>query len=134
MQKICKVCLFVSDGENDELKGGCLCGNMDWEDYDLYQMKQISSEQSFIDAMLNLRENDPIEYQLKMQQIKLQIQQQRQIERAEQKSNVPRCPTCNSTNINKISGLSKAGSVAMWGLFSRKVHKQWHCNNCGSEW
>lgn len=49
-------------------------------------------------------------------------------------NNVPRCPTCQSTNIKKISGLSKAGSVAMWGIFSRKVHKQWHCNNCGSEW
>lgn len=48
--------------------------------------------------------------------------------------NVPKCPTCGSHNINKISGLSKAGSVAMWGIFSRKVHKQWHCNNCGSEW
>lgn len=48
--------------------------------------------------------------------------------------NVPKCPTCSSTDIKKISGLSKAGSVAMWGIFSRKVHKQWHCNNCGSEW
>lgn len=48
--------------------------------------------------------------------------------------NIPRCPTCQSTDIKKISGLSKAGSVAMWGIFSRKVHKQWHCNNCGSEW
>lgn len=134
MKKICKVCLYINDGENDELKGDCLCGNMDWEDYDLYQMKQISSEQSFIDAMLKLRENDPIEYQLKMQQIKLQLQQQRQIKLAEQESNIPHCPTCNSTNINKINGLSKAVSVAMWGLFSRKVHKQWHCNNCGSEW
>ncbi|WP_310602407.1 zinc ribbon domain-containing protein [Anaerosporobacter sp.] len=48
--------------------------------------------------------------------------------------NVPKCPTCGSTNIYKISGISKAGSVAMWGLFSRKVHKQWHCKNCRSEW
>ncbi len=48
--------------------------------------------------------------------------------------NVPKCPTCGSTKIKKISGLSKAGSVAMWGIFSRKVHKQWHCDNCGSEW
>lgn len=32
-----------------------------------------------------------------------------------QKSNVPRCPTCQSTDIKKISGLSKAGSIAMWG-------------------
>lgn len=48
--------------------------------------------------------------------------------------NVPKCPTCQSTSIRKISGLSKAGSVALWGIFSQKVKKQWHCNNCGSEW
>lgn len=48
--------------------------------------------------------------------------------------NIPKCPTCGSPNIKKISGLSKAGSVALWGIFSRKVHKQWHCDNCGSEW
>lgn len=50
-----------------------------------------------------------------------------------QQPNTPKCPTCGSTNIEKISGLSKAGSVAMWGIFSRKVHKQWHCNNCKSD-
>lgn len=46
----------------------------------------------------------------------------------------PKCPTCGSDNIKKISATSKAASVAMWGLLSRKVHKQWHCNHCGSEW
>ena len=51
-----------------------------------------------------------------------------------QERNVPKCPTCQSPDIKKISGLSKAGNVVMWGIFSRKVHKQWHCNNCGSEW
>lgn len=48
--------------------------------------------------------------------------------------NKPHCPTCNSTNIKKISGLSKAGSVAIFGIFSQKVKKQMHCNNCGYEW
>lgn len=48
---------------------------------------------------------------------------------------VPKCPTCKSTNIRKISGASKVGSVAIWGIFAAgKVSKQWHCNNCGSEW
>lgn len=49
-------------------------------------------------------------------------------------ANIPKCPTCQSANIKKISGISKAGSVALWGIFSQKVKKQWHCNNCGSEW
>lgn len=47
---------------------------------------------------------------------------------------MPKCPTCQSTDIKKVSTASKAGSVFMWGLLSQKVKKQWHCNNCGYEW
>ena len=44
------------------------------------------------------------------------------------------CPYCQSTNTKKISGLSKAGSVALWGIFALgKTTKQWHCNNCKSD-
>lgn len=44
------------------------------------------------------------------------------------------CPYCHSKNTKKISGVSKAGSVAMWGIFAMgKVSKQWHCNNCKSD-
>lgn len=43
------------------------------------------------------------------------------------------CPYCKSTNTTKISGISKAGSVMMFGIFSQKVKKQWHCNNCNSD-
>ena len=44
------------------------------------------------------------------------------------------CPYCHSKNTKKISGMSKAGSVAIWGIFSiGKVTKQWHCNNCKSD-
>lgn len=48
--------------------------------------------------------------------------------------NKPKCPTCNSTNIKKISSLSKAASVAMVGIFSQKVKHQFKCSNCGYEW
>jgi hypothetical protein len=43
------------------------------------------------------------------------------------------CPYCHSTATRKISSISKAGSAAMWGIFSQKVHKQWHCYNCNSD-
>ena len=43
------------------------------------------------------------------------------------------CPFCNSTNVNKISGTKKAMSIIGWGIFSNKVGKQWHCNNCKSD-
>lgn len=49
-------------------------------------------------------------------------------------SNKPKCQICGSTNIKKISGVSKAGSVALFGVFAvGKVSKQWKCSNCGSE-
>ena len=44
------------------------------------------------------------------------------------------CPYCKSTDTKKISGLSKAGSVALFGIFAMgKASKQWHCNNCNSD-
>lgn len=46
----------------------------------------------------------------------------------------PKCPTCGSMNTKKISGMSKAVSVGLFGLFSQKVKHQFHCNNCGYEW
>lgn len=46
----------------------------------------------------------------------------------------PKCIYCGSTNLKRISGLSKAGSVALWGVFAMgKVNKQFHCNNCGAD-
>lgn len=50
------------------------------------------------------------------------------------KQNIPKCPTCQSTNIKKISTTSKATNAALFGLFSNKRKKQFHCNNCGYEW
>lgn len=43
------------------------------------------------------------------------------------------CPYCKSTNAKKISAVSRAGSILGFGLFSKKLGKQWHCNNCNSD-
>lgn len=51
-----------------------------------------------------------------------------------QNTNTPHCPTCNSTNIHKISVTSKALNAGLFGLLSNKRKKQFHCNNCGYEW
>ena len=42
------------------------------------------------------------------------------------------CPYCHSTNTEKISTVSRAVSVSLVGAASSKLGKQWHCNNCGS--
>lgn len=48
--------------------------------------------------------------------------------------NLPKCPTCQSTNIRKMSGLETGTSVAVFGLFSRKINKTFKCNKCGYTW
>lgn len=48
--------------------------------------------------------------------------------------NKPKCPTCQSTNLKKITVTSKAMNTAMFGLFGTKRHKTFHCDNCGYEW
>lgn len=48
--------------------------------------------------------------------------------------NKPKCPTCSSTNIHKISTISKTTNTVMFGVFGTKRHKTFSCKNCGYEW
>ena len=50
-----------------------------------------------------------------------------------QTSNQITCPYCQSTNTKKISGAARWLSVGMFGMGSKKIGKQWHCNKCGSD-
>lgn len=43
------------------------------------------------------------------------------------------CPYCHSANVKKISTTSRIISTWLVGLASKKIGKQWHCNQCGSD-
>lgn len=131
-----RICLKCGNLYSDENQTSCeRCNSNDTEliqtsitNREYWDILQISRDGYFVKAMIELKEKDPIEYQLKMQQFKNQAKQQEQ-------SNRPKCPTCNSTDLKKISGISKAGSIALWGVFAAgRTSKTWHCNNCGTEW
>lgn len=51
-----------------------------------------------------------------------------------QPSNIPKCPTCNSHNVKKITNTSKVVYGALFGLFSKTARSQFKCNNCGYMW
>lgn len=53
---------------------------------------------------------------------------------AQELLNKPKCPTCGSQNLKKISATSKVIHTAVFGIFGTKRHKQFQCNNCGYEW
>lgn len=46
----------------------------------------------------------------------------------------PKCPTCGSPNISGIGTVERAGSVAAFGLASKKIGKTFKCSNCGYTW
>lgn len=52
----------------------------------------------------------------------------------QRQSNIPKCPTCGSTNIKKISATSKIVGASLFGLFSKNATSQFKCNNCGYKW
>lgn len=43
------------------------------------------------------------------------------------------CPYCQSTDTKKIFGTSRFMSTGIFGLASKKIGKQWHCNKCKSD-
>lgn len=49
-------------------------------------------------------------------------------------ANIPKCPTCGSTNVEKISLTKKAFGGAMFGLFSSDIRNTMHCKHCGCKW
>ena len=99
---------------------------------DLIIISDIANDNDFFQAMIDLKEKDIIEYNLKMSQFRSQLQQQKSSNI--QNDTTPRCPNCHSSNIQKIGGLERAGSVAMLGAFSKKINKSFKCKSCGYTW
>ena len=92
-----------------------------------WDIHNISLDISFLEAMIELKTKDPIEFQLKMQQFKIQTAQQNQT-KAEEKSKVT-CPQCGSKEIESgtrgfsfVTGFVGSGSP-------RNT-----CKRCGFKW
>lgn len=49
-------------------------------------------------------------------------------------TNIPKCPTCGSTKIEKISASAKLGGAMMFGVLSKTAKSQFKCKSCGYKW
>lgn len=47
---------------------------------------------------------------------------------------VPRCPTCGSEKIHKLSAATRGVSLGLFGLASKTARSQFVCENCGYKW
>ncbi len=137
MKQECTNCHITLEKDEIEIKynNKCpMCNQINtYVDEYIMDIKRISEDKDFINAMIKLHEKDPIEYQLKLNQFKLQQEQQDEI-KEQQDSSKPHCPTCGSTNIKPITGTERAVSVIGLGILSKKINKTYKCRNCGYTW
>ena len=54
--------------------------------------------------------------------------------RSSQQTNIPKCPTCGSTNIKRITTANRAVSVLTLGIISGKIGKNYECLDCKAKW
>lgn len=145
--KVCKKCKANSMGafngywpyleENyticKECGGFLESTNIDSNDF--WTIWNISHDNNFIEAMINLKQKDIIEYELKMSQFKTQLEQQSSNNMQQQNiQNKPKCPTCGSINIEPISGTERMISVIGLGILSKKIGKSFKCLDCKYTW
>ena len=129
--------IFEPDGGFGKICPSCKKGVLEdsiitYEELEIIQ-DVSDSDRQFLEAMIELKKNDPIEYQLKMSQFKASLKQQENSKKVEE-DNTLRCPTCNSTKAKKISATSKVVGASMFGLFSKTARSQFKCERCGYKW
>lgn len=84
-------------------------------------------DREFLDAMIELKQKDIIEFKTKIAQFKAQVDTQE--ERKRQERNLPRCPKCGSTSITA----SQRG-YSFWTGFLGSNKTVNRCSNCGHTW
>lgn len=96
---------------------------------------QICEDKDFLINMDILKDKNPTKYLEKLRKYQKQIEdrqlKQTSYQSSSQSANIPKCPTCGSTNIKKISGGKRWLSVGTVGLASSSIGKSMECKNCG---
>lgn len=89
-------------------------------------IRKFKTDKELWEALSQLKKDDIIEFNMKLSQMKSSSQPQT--------DNIPKCPTCGSTNIKKISGAKRWLTTGVFGLASSDVGKTMECNSCGAKW
>lgn len=145
---------FLSDSEN---KRCIICGSKMLETPHEYNLSQTyidkimdlgwksnkylfeQNEQRLFDEVISkLPEFDINLYNNKDSILQQKQQQEESINRGkailEEQSHQPECPTCHSKNVQPISSVERGASIALLGIFSKKINKSYKCKNCGYTW
>lgn len=137
MKRYCYICGYETSDDIISECPQCLCNDVFVQSKDEEELMKLFDDRKLTDTMLELKKNNLVEFQLKLQQLKITKEQEKQIKQSKQQEgndNKLHCPTCNSTKVKKISGTAKVAGTAMFGLFSKIARSQFKCENCGYKW
>ena len=125
----------ATDKEKEELRQS--------EEYSIIcKYKFIVDAKNTPEERLKQSEHDKELYARKLKQNEQKITEMRERVRRRQseqaridkEQNVPKCPTCGSTNVHPISSGKKALGFITVGVFSSNFGKTMECKNCGYKW
>ena len=143
---LCKNCgktIFYTKEEADTAE--CSCKDTDYICLDInpveYQNMSPLSQEELISRKLRVNLTQFEELKAEWSKIRKEVDReyyaQRLAQRNEQRrvsQNTPKCPTCGSTNVEKISIGKKAIGFIAVSVFSSNFGKTMHCKNCGYKW
>lgn len=122
----CTTCGYCSEIKDNECP---VCGATNsFIDEDVRILKKVSGSKNLIDAMIELKQKDIIEYELKMAQFRNQAEQKSAIENSKSDDDIPKCPKCGSTNIQIVP---RKWSL-LGGFATKKTDRV--CANCKYKW
>lgn len=112
---------FLLDNIEIKEKMSKLVGTIDCNSIMAYKIIQEVENTHQIPQTLN--------FETRTQSLERQAQ-----EKIQKQSNIPHCPTCGSTDIQKISGTKRWFSTGLFGLASSDIGKSMCCKKCGYKW
>jgi len=143
---ICTNCGLVLTLREEDIKNEkCDCKETLFTSLGVYESDYCKlsdkQKQKLIQKVLKLNDQQYEEQKIAWEKVREPIRKRYEEERQArfqhnheiEMQNRVRCPYCNSVNVSKISTLGRAASVGVFGLASKKIGKQWHCNHCKSD-
>lgn len=112
------------------------------EYYENISLEKYNTKEKWKDVFIEIELSQQTLFSSERYKFSVKEQKERDIRKAEQQNkpaynpteHLPKCPTCGSINIQKISSVSRITSAAMFGFFSKTARSQFECKNCGYKW
>ena len=101
--------------------------------YDLTQVMAYATHQQRVEACKELEKSVELSFGENLDLVRI-IEKNGEVPTKYPLTDTPRCPTCGSEKIHKLSAATRGVSLGLFGLASKTARSQFVCENCGYKW